>query len=386
MFKPNELEAIPLPFEKLMSDLEIRIMQDIVRRIKINGEITRAADWQIYRLKELGMAKEEISAYIQEVLKLSDEELEKLYTDVIEAGYARDEKLYKATGKKFIPFEKNKELQQFIKATIEQTKGDLNNITQSLGFAKKVNGKVVFEPIAKVYQRTLDNAMMDITSGTFSYNEVIKRTVSELTNSGLRSVDYATGWSNRVEVATRRAVMTGFNQITSKISDDNAKELDTEYFEVSWHSTARPEHQVWQGKVYTRKQLVEICGLGTAGGLCGCNCRHSYSPFIPSVSERTYTDEHLAEMNARENTIIEYRGKEYTAYEASQRQRKLETLMRKQRQDIKLLQEGGANEDDIINARARYRATSAQYAEFSKAMGLPQQRERIYIDGLGRVG
>lgn len=386
MFKPNELEAIPLPFEKFMSDLEIRIMQDIVRRIKINGEITRAADWQIYRLKELGMAKEEISSYIREALKLSDEEIEKLYSDVIEAGYARDEKIYKATGKKFIPFKKNKELQQLIKATIEQTKGDLNNITQSLGFAKKVNGKVVFEPIAKVYQRTLDNAMMDISSGTFSYNEVIKRTVSELTNSGLRSVDYATGWSNRVEVAARRAIMTGITQLTNQINERNAAELGTEHFEVSWHATARPEHQVWQGRVYTKQQLIDICGLGTGPGLMGWNCYHSYYPFIPGVSKRTYTDEQLDALNAAENKPKVYNGKEYTTYEASQRQRKLETLMRKQRQEIKLLQEAGANEDDIINARARYRATSAQYAEFSKAMGLPQQRERVTVDGLGNIG
>jgi len=91
-------------------------------------------------------------------------------------------------------------------------------------------------------------------------------------------------------------------------------------------------------------------------------------------------------MNAKENTTQQYKGKEYTTYEASQRQRYLETLMRKQRREIKLLKEGGADENDIINAKAKYRATMAQYKAFSDAMKLPQQRERIYMDGLGRVG
>lgn len=60
--------------------------------------------------------------------------------------------------------------------------------------------------------------------------------------------------------------------------------------------------------------------------------------------------------------------------------------MRAQRQEIKLLQEGNADEMDIISARARYRATSAEYARFSKAMDLPQQRERVTVDGLGKIG
>jgi hypothetical protein len=100
----------------------------------------------------------------------------------------------------------------------------------------------------------------------------------------------------RVDVAASRAVRTGFNQAVSKISDANAEKLHAEYFEVSAHLTARLSHAVWQGKVYSRKQLVEVCGLGTGPGLLGWNCRHSYYPFIPGISKRTYTDEQLEEI------------------------------------------------------------------------------------------
>lgn len=116
------------------------------------------------------------------------------------------------------------------------------------------------------------------------------------------------------------------------------------------------------------------------------SCYHDFYPFIPGISEPTYTEEELAELNAKENTPVEYNGKKYTKYEATQRQRKLETTMRAQRQEIKLLKEGGASEDDLIAARARYRGTSAEYARFSQAMDLPQQRERVTIDGLGNIG
>lgn len=382
MFTPSELERMPKKFELLMSGLEYRIMSDIVRRIAINKEITRAADWQIYRLMQLGESKAQIKKYIQESLNLSNKELEGLYTKAIEEGYTRSEDLYKAAGKNFISFGNNKELQQMIIATIAQTKNEFRNITQTLGFMVEKDGKLVFTDLSDYYQKTLDSAMMDLATGTFDYNTVLKRTVREMTKSGLRTVDYASGWSNRVEIASRMAIMTGISQVTDKINEQNAQALDTEYFEVSWHGSARPTHQIWQGKVYSKDELVSICGLGTVTGLRGVNCYHTYYPFIPGISKRAYTDKQLEEMNAKENEKIEYQGMEYNTYEAAQKQRQMEALMRKQREDIKLLQDGGADENDIISVKSKYRSTMAQYTDFSKQMGLPQQRERIYVDGL----
>lgn len=386
MFTPDEIESIPLAIEKLFKDLQLRVMSDVVRRLVNVQDISASADYQMSRLYELGKNKEEIQRLVQETLDKSDEEIDSIFTDIIQNGYARDKQLYLSAGKDFIPYEENKPLQQLVKAMQKQTKNDCRNITQSMGFAvKQPDGKLTFKPIARYYQDTLDKAVTDITSGGFDYNTVLNRTVSEMTNSGLRTVDYASGWSNRVNVATRRAVMTGVRQVTAKISEDNAEKLETEYFEVSWHRGARPSHQEFQGKVYSREELVSVCGLGTVEGLGGANCYHSYDPFVMGISERKYTDEWLDEQNAKENTPVEYNGKEYTVYEATQRQRSLESTMRAQREKIRLLEEGNADEDSIIAAKARYFKTSDEYVRFSKAMDLPQQRERVFIDGKGRI-
>lgn len=387
MLKASEIERVSMALDKPLRDLEMQIMEDIVRRIKINGEITRSADWQIYRLHELGMSKREIKKAIADNLDLSQTEIKELYNDILQKGYEWDDSIYKTKGKARIPLEENEGLQRLLSAVSEQTSGELKNISQSLGFAvKQPDGKLKFTQAADFYQQSLDNAIMGIASGAFDYNTVIKKVISDMTNSGLRTVDYATGWSNRADVAARRSVMTGLSQLTAKMNEDNAKELGTDYFEVTWHSGARPSHQEWQGKVYSRKELETICGLGTVTGLCGANCYHDYYPFIPGISERSYTDEELAQMNAEENKPVKYGDKEYTKYEALQRQRKLETAMRAQRQKIHLLEEAGADEEDIINARCRYRGTSQEYTRFSKAMGLPQQRERVNADGLGNIG
>jgi hypothetical protein len=388
MFTPTEIEALPSAMEQLYRSLQLNIMSDLTERLKANGEeITSATDWQINRLYELGVSNDEIDSLIQSTLDVSDDEIDRIYDEVVKSGYARNEELYTSKGKEYIPYAENKQLQQLVKAVKNQTKSEYRNITGSLGFAvRNADNTLSFTPLADFYQRTLDNGLMQIASGAVDYNTALKKAVKAMTDSGLRTVDYASGWSNRVDVAVRRALMTGFNQVVAKVNEDNAEQLGTEYFEVSYHRGARPTHQVWQGRVYSKKELETVCGLGTVTGLCGANCYHSYSPFIKGVDKPTYSDEELDRMNEEENAPKEYNGKQYTAYEAQQRQRRLETAMRADRQQIELLTQGGADDDTITGAKVRYFQRQDEYVKFSKAMGLPEQWERVTVNGKNALG
>lgn len=366
-------------------ELEERIIQDIVRRIVKTGEVTSTADWQINRLKIIGYSSEDIEKMLKTTLNKSYPEMFELYDKVINWEYVRNKDLYEQVNAEYIPFEKNKHLNQAINGIAQQSLEDLENITRSLGFYLDINGKKTMTPLSQVYTEYLDRACFDIVSGAFDYNSVLRRTVTQLTNSGLRTIDYASGWHNRVDVAARRAVMTGLSQITGKITDYNAKKLGTEYFEVAWHAGARPTHAVWQGKVWTKEQLVSVCGLGTVTGLLGANCYHEYYPFFLGISERNWTDQWLEEKNQEENKPKEFQGKEYTVYEAKQRQRQMETAMRAQREKVRALQKGKADQDEILAHKMKYQGQLNEYARFSKKMGLRQERERIYLDMKGRV-
>lgn len=206
-----------------------------------------------------------------------------------------------------------------------------------------------------------------------------------MTTSGVRWIEYESGWHNRITVAARGAVMTGVSQLTGKISEMNAEKLGTEYFEIDWHAGARPSHAEWQGKVWSKEELVTVCGLGTVTGLNGANCYHTYYPFIPGISERNYTDEWLEEQNQRESMPRAFKGKEYALYEATQKQRQMETTMRAQREKIRLLEKGGVDSKELTVQKCRYQGQLQEYASFCKEVGLKPQRDRIYIDGLGNV-
>lgn len=379
-------EKLSRSIESKYSDLEMRIMGDIVRRINQYGKITSTADWQINRLVALGNSSEDIEKMLKEALDASYPEMFELYDQVIDWEYVRNKDIYEQINARFIPYEENEQLQQLTDALRRQTQEELENITRSLGFYLDYgNGRRVFTPLAQVYQGYLDNAMMDIASGAFDYNSTLRRVVTQLTNSGLRTIDYASGRSYRVNVAARMAVMTGITQLTGHISDFNAEKLGTEWFEVAWHPGARPTHAEWQGRWWTKEQLVTVCGLGTVTGLEGANCYHERYPVVPGISERNWSDEWLEEQNRKENTPKEWKGKEYTTYEAKQKQRQMETAMRAQREKVQLLQKGDADPDEVMLARCKYQAQLDEYAKFSKKMGLKQERERIYLDMRGRV-
>ena len=366
-------------------DLEEHIMQDIVRRIMKAGEITSTADWQINRLQILGYSSEDIEQEIKKTLNASYPEMFELYDKVIDWEYVRNKDIYEQINAEFIPYEENRQLQQITDAIIQQCLEDLENATKSLGFYLDYNGRKILTPLSQVYTNYLDNACFDVVTGAFDYGSVLRRVVTQLTNSGLRKIEYGSGYASRVEVAARRAVMTGVANLTGEIADYNAKKLGTEYFEVEWHAGARPTHAVWQGQVWTKEQLYSVCGLGTVTGLLGANCYHTYYPFFPGISERNWSDDWLEEQNRKESKPKEFRGKEYALYEAKQRQRQMETAMRAQREKVQMLQNGGADRQEVMLQKAKYQGQLNEYAAFSRKMGLKEERERIYLDMRGKI-
>ncbi|WP_313182077.1 phage minor capsid protein [Lacrimispora sp.] len=384
---PDELEKLPKPTERIMTAMEMSIMAEIVERIENAGLITPLIDWTLGRVVAIGESKARIKKIISKALKDSDLQIDKLYEHAVKSDYVTNKELYQAVGKDYIPYQENKWLQQVISAIREQTKDSLRpmeNITQTTGFNVKMGKETVFTPLSEYLERTLDNAMTEIITGVKTYSQAINGVIDEMTSSGLRTVDYASGRSDRVEVAARRAVMTGVAQLTDKINESNAKELNTDYWEVEWHMGARNtgtgfmNHQSWQGKVYSSAEMRTVCGLGEMLGFGGINCYHIRFAFIPGISKRKYTDEWLLEQNRRENTKRTFNRKEYDTYGAIQYQRKLERTIRKLKQDIKLLKKAKADPDDISAVKIRLRLASKTYTDLSKEMDIPQQLERIY--------
>lgn len=390
-FTPALLDALPEELAELFRGLEDTLLDEICSRLALKDQLNEVTVQAIRALRSHGIDTKEIEKAIRNTSGISEKKLKELFDDVI----ARNQKYYTSV----IDMAGLTKPDILVNAaTIEairtQTLDEFHNITASMGFLVD-KGRTILPP-ARAYQWALDSAVMQIQTGAISYNQAIKSAVQQLAGSGLKTVDYESGHVDQIDVAARRAVMTGVNQLCDQYTNQSAEYLGTRYFEVSAHSGARDKpgpspwssHKDWQGKVYYQSEngdgdplrlyedLVATTGYGYVDGLTGANCRHHKYPFIPGVSERTYTDEQLAHID--DGLGCEFDGKKYTAYEATQMQRRIERQIRAQKKLRNAYKEAGLSEDATA-ANIKLRRLNAEYSRFSKAAGLPEQRERMEV-------
>lgn len=384
-FQPEVLDALPEELAELFRALEITLLEEICSRLKAADELNEVTVQDLRALRSHGIDLKDIEKAIRKTTGISETKLNKLFDDVVE----RNQKYYTEV----IDLARVTQPDVLVDATAidairRQTQDAFRNITASMGFLVDA-GRTMLPP-AKAYQWALDAATLKVESGSISYGQAIKDAVRELASGGLRVVDYESGHRDHVDVAARRAVMTGVSQLCSKYTEQSAEYLETPYFEVSAHFGARDvpgpspwsSHKEWQGKVYSIRandiypSIYEVCGLGAVDGLEGANCRHRRNVWVEGVSERTYTDEQLAHID--DGLGCTFEGKTYTAYEATQEQRKVERTIRKLKREKAAYKAAGLHEEEqTVNIRLR--RLNAKYKAFSAAAGLPEQRERMKV-------
>ena len=385
---PEQLAEASARLDGLTQKLEKTVLDDICRRIAKAGAVTDSAEWQMLRLKEMGYANDVIEQAVADYTKKSAAEVQELFHEAAQVSDVFYSEMYTQSGKPFVPVEDNPYMQQLISSVVEQTQNELVNLTRSMGFAvRQPDGSTTFKPAAKAYQSALDLAQMQVATGTFDYTTAIRNSVKALADGGLQFVDYASGHRNRADVAARRAILTGLSQMTGKVAARNAEELETDIVEVTAHAGARPDHAEWQGRRYSLsgkskeyRSLEEATGYGTGDGLKGWNCRHDFYPVIPGISPPAYTEEQLANIDP---PSIEYNGKTLTYYECTQKQRVMETAMRKTKREIIAAKASG--DDDMFTAKSiRLRRQKEEYAKFSDKAGLLTQNERTQVYGFDK--
>jgi DNA-binding transcriptional MerR regulator len=398
---PDYLSRVPDSVVKLYQDLEDYLIRQICGSLSISGEPNATALELIRQLQRRGMPLETIEERIKRTLKLSDQQLKKALENAVQRNNAYYDAAFDALGL----VEEQAQLDEMaaeIDSITRQTEKAMHNITRSMGFGMRgLDGSVIICDAQRTYQTILDKAELRVLSSGASYNVAIRDGIREMTGSGLigewveyRDEEGKVYHRNRVDVAVRRAVMTGVSQISAQRSEMAAEELDTPLREISAHRGARDvdgphgweNHKEWQGKVYSTERgddkypyIYTATGWGAVDGLEGANCRHMHFPFVEGFSERTYTDEELANIDKPPFT---YQGREYSAYEATQKQREIETALRRVKR--RLIGFKAAGDDEAYTAEAvRYLRLNEEYTKFSAAADLPTQRERSNIAEFG---
>lgn len=379
MLTPEQIEALRDRAGQISDPINDFLLGDIARRVSGAGQLTSSAAYQVWRAQQLGLSQKEVKKRLRELLGKSQKEINELLTQAAEVGYRFDlDRLPTAAA---IPFAENAVMQQLVSAAVKLAQDGFTNLTQTLGMVDPF-GSVL--PLRDAYRKCMDYAFEQVFTGATDYNTAIRRATKNLADMGVRVIDYESGVHTGLEAAVRRNIMGGLGLMQEQIAQQNYDDLGCDGWEISAHAASAPDHEPIQGKQYSDARYKALNGslkrrIGTL------NCGHAAFPIILGVNSPQYTAKQLREFREDNEAGVTYEGRHYTMYEATQQQRKVERSIRRQKSRI-LVDEAAGDAEKLTTDRIRLQRLNQEYARFSKATGLPTQRERTMVAGFGRGG
>lgn len=357
--------------EQLHTDIVNRVIERVMLRLDREEDylLTSADKWRIQVLQDAGYLLEDIQAVIADKTKLQLEEIKEAMEEAGVKAINYDDKIYQSAGLSPASLEQSPSLVRIMQRNYDATVGEWNNFTRTMASATQQN-----------FITALDKAYTLVSTGTVSYTEAVREAVNELIKNGA-DVIYANGRKDSIETATLRAVRTGISQMSGQIQIARMDELDVDLVLVSSHLGARPEHQIWQGKVYSRSgrspkypDFVQSTKYGSVTGLCGANCRHNFSPYFEGMGNPF--DEYDSEANKK-------------AYEEQQRQRELERRIRNTKREVigfKTALENAKTDKSRLDFQMDYerkarllKRQNEEYKAYCEEHNLKQLRDRVSI-------
>lgn len=365
MITADEIDALTFQIEKLYSDFTDSIINDIARRVGSLDYAKATAALQVQRLSESGMLYNQILERIGKLTGKSKAELRKMFKEAGVKTKTFDDNILQEAGLSPLALNLSPAMQNVLLAGLKKTEGTFENLTRTMPLAGQ-----------EAYMKATDLAYMQIVHGGMSYDEAIRRAVKQMAHEGIKVVTYA-GHIDQIDVAIRRAALTGVSQTAGYVQMANMDELGVDLVEVSAHIGARPSHQLWQGKVYSLhgkhgkyEDFVTATGYGTGAGLMGWNCRHSFYPYFGDISQRNYNAKTLKEY---QNETVRYNGEDVPFYDATQIQRGIERKIRYWKRQMEAV--GSAGLDNGAEF-AKVKEYQAKMRDFIDQTGIMRQRVR----------
>lgn len=373
MLAPEYLDRCADGVIALYQRLDESIARDIARRLMKMGEITDTARWQAEQLRHAGLLCDDVIAEVAKYSGASETAVRRAFEDAGAESVDAEIALYREAGITLPPIRQSERAWNILQAALRKTNGALHNLTLTTA--------------AETQQRFIAActlAEMQVSSGMLDYQTAIRRAVEDASRAGA-SVLYPSGHADKLDVAVRRAVLTGVNQTCGQISETLAREFGCDLMEITAHAGARPSHAAWQGQIVSltgRRGYLTLSdiGYGTGAGFQGWNCRHSWNPYFEGISARRWTAEKLERLNARG---IEYGGQKYTAYEISQMQRKMEREIRATKRALSGLDEAGFK-TEFAQQAVKLKRQEAQLKAFARETGRRVDSARTQVQGFGR--
>ena len=374
MLKPEQVEALQDYFNALTEPITSYLIQDIATRICEAADITETARYRAYIAKMMRLHIPNVKKDVAKIAKRQMADFPRLFKEVAKLVYEQDKRNNNAV---VTPFKDNVQMQYLVNAAVNMASNSFTNITQTLGMIDPFGNAL---PLRDAYVKCCDFAFSKVATGAQSYQEAVRQATDNLLSKGLRTIDYESGVHTSVDAAVRRSVFGGMGLMVEQIENQLHDEMGCNGWEISAHEASAEDHEPIQGRQYSDEAFNKLNNslkrrIGTL------NCKHVAFPIVLGVSRPQYSENELKAMKSRNAKGIDFEGRHYTQYEATQMQRKLERAIRAQKRKVLAYE----NNDKLIkqhrNAQIKYHVLDAKYKEFSKAAKLRTQLQRLEVSG-----
>lgn len=413
MLSEETIEKLTERLVKRIEEVNTYTLLKIGESINKIGTLSPSQAQKLVQIMRYGGDYDKIIKKIKEITKLNIKDIENIFDRVAKEDYMFAKQFYEYRNKKFIPYEENKALQKQVDALKKIAVKDYYNLTKTnvIGFTSKnpINNKVIFKSLEKTYIDALDKAVLSISQGKTTFTDELHNITKTLGKSGLKTVNYKDGRAIRLDSAVRTNMKDALLNLHNEMQITFGKEFDSDGVEISVHANPAIDHERVQGRQFsTKKKENETMsewdklqsGL-TAKDYKGntynldhdhkngyrpistMNCYHYIFNIILGVNNPEYSDKQLSEIIKNNNQGFIYEGKHYTNYEGTQIQRRMETEIRKLK-DENIFAKQTKDEDVYNNTRSKIRVLSKKYKEFSQISGLPVKSERMRVSGYNR--
>lgn len=391
----NTIANVADRLAKRMSDVETRTLTMIASRIRAIGEIMPSDASRLARMRDVGGDVNRITAFLQQATNLNAAELDSLFAAAATDNLLFARKFYDVRNIPFIPYAENRPLQRVVEAQTRITAGELSNISQTTVMAGGgIDRREQFHPISQAYHEIVDRAITAVSSGVTDYNAAIRDALSAMARSGIRTIEYQSGLKRRADSAVRMNILDGVRAVNQSVDQQIGAEIGADGIELSAHMTCAPDHLPMQGRQFAnaefaRLQTGQACrdyqghtyaGLKRPIGMW--NCRHFARSIILGVSKPVYTDQQLQQLREDNEKKITIGGREYTAYEASQLMRKIETQIRAAKNEAVVFEITG-DKAAAAGAHTKVLQLTATYEAVAKAANQRMKYARIRVPGVG---
>ena len=376
-------------FDKRYQDYNTKVLEELGNVIKQFKDLTPSQAYALAQQLKYNTTVKDLLNELSKISGLSVKDLKVILKKVAKENIGFADVYYKARGLETPLYSENKALQRLVSSVYKVSGEEFKNIAKSTGFRLLGdNGEPLLLDIDETYKYVIDKCVVAISQGKETYQQAMRSTLKQLSASGVRKIEYESGYSRRLDSSIRQNILDSIRQVSNESQKLFGKEFDSDGIEISTHLNPSPDHSNVQGHQFSNKEYEKLQSTGVATDYNGevidirikdnfrpistMNCFHYIFSIVLGVSKPQYSNEELKKIIDNNEKGAELDGKHYTNYELTQIMRKLETKIREQK-DLQIMARASDDKDLILQAQTKITQLTNKYKQVVKISGLPNQ-------------